>query len=325
MKKIFFITIIVLFTKFISAQNPIFTNNNSNNAIYNPALSGLNSNFNALITYRQIYPNVTTFSNYGLNISGLIQKPLIGIGLTAYKYYEANGSFVTNVINFNFNKILKISHKLKLSLGVSAGYLNKSVDISDKILSSQLDPVLGDVNPPITIITNFENINKLNIVAGLALKYNNDKNFHILSFSINHLNSPNISFIDKINYYYPMFVNISYYSAIKLNFNSKIESYIRPKFLATFQTTSSNFLLGADYVYSDLMIGTHLRVKNFNLKENTNYLGLNIGLYTFNNNFLIVYTFETPIINYPNSGGLHELALIFNLNNKKKSISCGKY
>lgn len=306
----------------VNAQDPVFTVIGSNNSIYNPAFSGLNSNFNATIAYRQIYPNITSFSNYGININGLIAKPQIGIGVTALKFYEGNGSFITNMISLNFNKIFKINNNLKFSLGVNAGYLNKNLDVSNKIFSNQLDPVLGYTDGIVSTNVNSERIDKINFASGIAAIYKKKKNVYIAGFSVDHLNSPNISYFEGDSYYYPLFYSLSFYSKINISNFSHLEVFLNPKALITYQGQSSNVLLGTDISFGKLMTGTHIRVKNYELTGNISYIGFNFGINLLDDNLSVIYSYETPISGYSHSGGLHEMSLNFRVFKGNKPNSC---
>ncbi len=318
MKKIYLSFIFTISILSLVAQDPIFTNSNSNDNIYNPASSGLYNDIGATLAYRQIYPSINQYSNYGVNINGLFRKPKIGIGLSALRYYEGNGSIVTNLISLNFNKILKINRKLKFSIGMNAGFLSSGLNLEDDIFSNQLDPVLG-VLPTATIpsVKN-EILKKLNIATGMSFLYDDGKNIHTIGLSINHLNMPNIAHVDNNSYYLPMFYSISYKSIIDIEKRYK-KIKLRPRILFTYQKKSTNIILGTDIIYNNFLVGTGIRFKNYQLSKNLSYLEFNIG-FSINSSVLFVYSFETPDLTLVHTGGLHEISLNYFFSKKKKRI-----
>lgn len=303
------------------AQDPLFMLIPSNNSIKNPAISGFNSVFSANIAYRQLYPNVTSFSNYGLNVNGRILKPKIGIGVSALRYYEGNGSLITNSISLSFSKIFPIGHDIRFSLGASAGYLSQSLDFSNKIFSSQLDPAIGYIEGITVTELSYQRIDKIDFSAGGAFFIKKNKNYYLASLSVNHLNMPNISYFEGENYYYPLYYFGSFYSGINLSEFSSYRFQINPKSFVQYQAKSSNIMIGTDFTISNIIFGLGYRNRNIDLTSNISYFGLNFGLNLFNDNLQFMYGYETPILGYPNTGGLHEVGLFFNFINKKSGIN----
>ncbi len=319
MKKIYLSFILIINILSLSAQDPIFINSNSNDNIYNPASSGLYDDISAILAYRQVYPAVNQYSNYGVNVNGLISSPNIGIGLSALRYYEGSGSIVTDLVSFNLSKILKINRKLDFSIGVNAGYLSRGLNMEDKIFSSQLDPVLGVVSPANIPSVNTEDLKKINFATGIAFLYQNKKYIHTVGLSVNHLNMPNTAFAEGNNYYYPMFYSLSYKSIIDID-KRIANTKIIPKVLYTYQKNSSNLIIGTDISYNNFIIGSGVRLKNHQLTKNISYINFNLGL-SLINSIQFVYSYETPITTFVYSGGLHEISLIYFFNKKNKRCS----
>ena len=140
---IVFITIFSL--KFCFAQQlPIFNYHKYNRFIYNPALAGLDvSKPTIVISHKKQWtkipghPKTTTisFDNISRNKN---------VGYAFYLYHDKTGVLSRTSGYGSYSYILKIGKNSILSLGLSAGFINKGVDMSAINVNQKDDPKLQD-------------------------------------------------------------------------------------------------------------------------------------------------------------------------------------
>lgn len=238
-------------------------------------------------------------SNGWMGIGGVILRDVAGSGnLTSTKVY---GSIA-------YHQMINLGSLL--SLGFNVGWANKQINVTNLKFPDQFDGHFFDNHLPTTVTLDANNINYLDIQAGMNYAYFPDDNTYInAGFSTMHINRPRESFFDaqpgvdnRISVRHTAFVNGSF----KIN----DQWIINPNSYFSLQAKSKEWLIGANAHYNLSGDGENVLIGGLYYR-NTDAVIPMIGLgykdYTF------TFTYDATIStlkNYNNSRGAFEFSLI---------------
>ena len=148
MKKILLHMVMVILVtqsvRLVGQQLPQFTNYMLNDYVMNPALSGAKDDFEVKSDFRQQWVGITDAPvTYYLSANGPYVNKNMGYG--GFVYNDVTGPTRRLGATFSYAYHAKINESLKLSLGVSAGILQYTIDGSQITLHDQLDPALSNL------------------------------------------------------------------------------------------------------------------------------------------------------------------------------------
>jgi type IX secretion system PorP/SprF family membrane protein len=144
MKKIFYILIFVggLFNMALAQQLPQYTNYVLNDFVLNPALSGVGDDFEVKSNNRYQWIGINGAPRtYVLSAEGPQMNKNMGYG--GYVYSDVTGPTSRVGFDLSYAYHVKLTEKMKLSLGLSGGLQQFSVDGTQITLHDQNDPALG--------------------------------------------------------------------------------------------------------------------------------------------------------------------------------------
>lgn len=221
MKKIILLIVVIsLSVKMEAQQDPQYSLYQFNQMIINPAYAGARDAL-AVVALRRdqwvSFPGAPKTTN--LSVHGPVLNKNIGLGLTIVR--DELGPRSTTGFYGNFAYILKLNEKLKLSLGVNAGYNRYQFDFGD--LSFQKAEA-----PPELV----QNLNKgtLDINSGLYLR---TQSFFV-GFSATHINNPKV---------YSYEAN----ATTGAKFNYKVRTHL-------FFTIGNSFIINKDLVFAPTLM-----------------------------------------------------------------------
>jgi type IX secretion system PorP/SprF family membrane protein len=234
-----------------------------------------------------------------MGVGGLILRDVAGSGnLTSTKIY---GSVA-------YHQMLNLGSLL--SLGFNVGWANKQINVSNLKFPDQFDGHFFDNKLPTSVVLDYNNINYLDIQAGLNYAYFPDENTYVnMGFSSFHINRPRESFFDaspgidnRIPVRHTAFVNGSF----KLN----DQWILNPNVYGSLQAKSTEIVLGMNAHYNlsgdgeNILIGgLYYRGKDAIIPM----IGLGYKDYTF------TFTYDatvSPLSSYNNTRGALEFSLV---------------
>lgn len=237
--------------------------------------------------------------NGWLGVGGLILHDVAGSGnLTSTKIY---GSVA-------YHQTLNLASLL--SLGFNIGWANKQINVTNLKFPDQFDGHFFDSHLPTSVSLDYNNINYLDIQAGLNYAYfPNDKTYINAGFSTFHINRPRESFFNaqpgidnRIPLRHTVFLNGSF----KLN----DQWIINPNTYFSLQAKSHEWLIGANAHYNLSGDGDKILVGGLYYRSQDAVIpmiGIGLKDYTF------TFTYDATIStlrNYNNSRGAFEFSLI---------------
>lgn len=143
-KKNFFLACAVMINCLVVAQQlPQFTQYMLNDYVINPAFTGKSGSFEAKSDNRYQWQGITDAPRtYVLSLNGPIKKQNIGVG--GYLFTDITGPTRRTGLSLSYGYHLKISEKLKASLGLSLGLLQFAVDASKITLQNTNDIAISN-------------------------------------------------------------------------------------------------------------------------------------------------------------------------------------
>jgi type IX secretion system PorP/SprF family membrane protein len=239
-------------------------------------------------------------SDYGwLGAGGLILRDVAGSGnLTSTKIY---GSVA-------YHQMLNLGSLL--SLGFNVGWANKSINTTNLKFPDQWDGHFFDSKGPTSGIPPNNNINYLDIQAGMNYAYFPNENFYLnAGFSTFHINRPRESFFNaqpgvdnRIPVRHTAFINGSF----KLN----DQWIINPNTYFSLQAKSYEWVLGANAHYNLSGDGENVLIGGLYYRSGDALIpmiGLGFKDYTF------TFTYDATISslrNFNNTRGAFEFSLV---------------
>lgn len=237
--------------------------------------------------------------NGWMGIGGLILRDVAGSGnLTSTKIY---GSIA-------YHQTLNLASLL--SLGFNVGWANKQINVTNLKFPDQFDGHFFDSHLPTSVSLDYNNINYLDIQAGMNYAYFPNENAYLnAGFSTFHINRPRESFFNaqpgidnRIPMRHTAFINGSF----KLN----DQWIVNPNTYFSIQAKSYEWVLGGNAHYNLSGDGEKILIGGLYYRSQdaiVPMIGIGIKDYTF------TFTYDATIStlrNYNNTRGAFEFSLI---------------
>lgn len=234
-----------------------------------------------------------------VGLGGMILRDVAGSGnLTSTKIY---GSIA-------YHQMLNLGSLI--SLGFNVGLANKQINTTNLKFPDQFDGHFFDGHLPTSVMLAKNNINYLDIQAGLNYAYFPDNNTYVnIGFSTAHLNRPRESFFNaepgidnRIPVRHTAFINGSF----KLN----DQWIVNPNSYFSLQAKSYEWLLGANAHYNLSGDGEHILIGGVYYRSSDAIIPM-IGLGY--KDFTFTFTYDATVSslkNYNNTRGAFEFSLV---------------
>lgn len=237
--------------------------------------------------------------NGWMGIGGVIMRDVAGSGnLTSTKVY---GSVA-------YHQMLNLGSLL--SLGFNVGWANKQINVTNLKFPDQFDGHFFDSHLPTSVALASNNINYLDIQAGLNYAYfPDDRTYVNIGFSTMHINRPRESFFDEqpgVSNRIPM----RHTAFIKGSFKLNDQWIINPNSYFSLQAKSYEWLLGANARYNLSGDGENILIGGLYYRSSDAIIPM-VGLGY--KDFVFTFTYDATIStlkNYNNSRGAFELSLV---------------
>jgi type IX secretion system PorP/SprF family membrane protein len=151
-------------------QDPMYSVYWNDNAYLNPARVGekedaIYSFLHSRIQWPNVISKFHTFSG-GIDIG--LPNNGDGIGLRILSNIEGEGYQRTVEAAFTYAKRLELSDEYQVSLGLSGGFISKTIDPTRLVFTDQLDPVFGVIYPTAAPVGTIDNASNLNFSSGIS-------------------------------------------------------------------------------------------------------------------------------------------------------------
>jgi len=173
----------------VSAQDPLFSNYDQNLSYSNPAFTGSGENFRVGSLYRNQWPSTSANYQTSSTFADIFLNKM-GIGLNYILDSAGRGTLKSQNADLSVAYSLPIGLNSHLRFGAELGLLAKRLDWSRITFNDMIDPRSGFIYTTQEIPRGGQ-VNKFDIDLGALFHH---ERFY-LGYSVNHLNSPNVSLI----------------------------------------------------------------------------------------------------------------------------------
>jgi type IX secretion system PorP/SprF family membrane protein len=286
----------------IKAQDPIFSQNLCTRTYLNPAIAGTDSTLAISAGYRNQWAGIngTTYATTHFSADQYVRFLRGGIGLDIIHDVAGQGPLTTTNINFSYAPHFELfNHTLSLQPGFSIGYFQKSIDVSQLTLPSNIGFQHYSSSP-------YQLSKKTNVDLNAGL-FMYTKKFYG-GISVMHINEPDEGLIGPAKLPYKLTIH----AGVNLNFKKDINHNftLSPNVIFQRQQNFNGVVVGITTKYKWFLLGVNYR--------NRDSMIYNIG---FQNRFLKVgYTYDYTTSKLTNAtGGSHEIQVIWFLHYQKKA------
>ncbi len=313
-----FMLFVLSFCMSASAQDLHFSQFMNSPLATNPANTGFmpEGDYRLGINYRNQWSSVMaipykTMSAFGdvqvlqnenndgwVGLGGLILRDVAGSGnLTSTKVY---GSVA-------YHQMLNLGSLL--SLGFNAGLANKQINVTNLKFPDQFDGHFFDGHLPTSVALASNNINYLDIQAGMNYAYFPDDNTYFnVGFSTAHINRPRESFFDQSGV--DNRIPVRHTAFINGSFKVNDQWIFNPNSYFSLQAKSYEWLIGANAHYNLSGDGENVLIGGLYYRSNDAVIPMvGLGYKDFSFTFTYDATIST-LKNYNNTRGAFEFSLI---------------
>lgn len=198
-----------------------------------------------------------------------------------------------------------------LSLGFNVGWANKSINASNLKFPDQFDGQFFDNKLPTNVNLATNNINYLDMQAGLNYAYfPTDRIYMNTGFSVHHINTPRESFFDAVADSADNRIPRRYIGFLNGSFMLNDQWIINPNAYFTTQASSSELVAGLNAHYNLSGDGEYLLIGGLYYRSGDAIIPL-IGLGV--KDYVFTFTYDatmSTLKNYNNTRGAFEFSLI---------------
>ncbi len=316
MRKIIFFSICLFccVCKQTFAQDLVFSQYYNASLNLNPAFAGNTDYPHLNLSYRNQWPSFdNAFVSYLASYDQYFHRAKSGIGLMILSDNLGDGILLNNSVNLTYSYKIEFNRDWQLKIGLSSALGQTRIDWNKLIFEDQIDPLNGYIpgtNSGEIPSTSPNNV-YFNVNTGVLL-YN--KTWYA-GVSFFNLNSPYQGFLEqgalnRIGLPIRYSVHGGYQFVIEEENKNSYGTFISPNLLVTAQTNFVQITPGVALQYQRLLGGLWYR----HAFTNPDALILSAG-FLFDI-FKVTYSYDLTISKLSvNTGGSHELSMVFNLTN----------
>lgn len=320
-KTLFCFVLIILVIRIKSfAQDPQFSQFYNSPLYLNPAYAGTGDNTRAVFNFRSQWPSISRPTSYVTMAAGIdhnIEPLNSGVGLLILRDRQGKGNLSTTEISGIYSYQLDLTKNWSFRPALQGGVVIRNIDYSRLTFGDQLTPngPTGDLTSDGIAANN--NVVYPDISTGGV--FFNDQIW--IGLSAHHINRPNQAFTGER---FPLPVKFSFQSGMKISLGSQSvrrgytqvnkERSIVPTFLYKSQGKFDQLDLGFYFINEPVMFGVWYRgipIKNYNGYVNNESFIFLAGIQYERMTFAYSYDLTVSKLSLMNSGGAHEISLIY--------------
>ena len=298
----------LIFINKITAQDAQFSQVYGLPLYLNPAYTGNTESHRAAMKYRNQWPGVNkAYSTMAASYDFNAEKLHSGIGLMYIREAMGTTSMINNDIRLLYAYNIRITREQTIRVGLNIDYTRKEIDLSKLVFNDQLYTKTGQTYEQIYNGT----VNYFD--AGLGALYSHTGGW--LGISVNHLNRPSTSTIDRSSRL-PVYWHIN--GGFKLIRNQEYNRNTKYTMIwASYrhQYTFNQLDIGSQFVLYDLTIGVTYRgipIQKKKFVDRNDALSFMLGYSIPSMNMRFGYSYDLTISRLSmKSSGSHEISLIF--------------
>ncbi len=299
---------VLLLTKSVQAQDPIYSQFFSTPLEINPAFVGITYLPKFHLNYRNQWPQANAYQTYTASYDQYFSSIKSGVGLSIQVDNSGGGILQRSKANLTYGYTVRLRNKRQMKFGLEGGVIQNRLDWNKLVFLDQINPVDGSTTPTNELAPNDLTKTILDFGAGFLFV---TEDFYV-GFGVKHINTPAENFItreNEINNKLPMRMTFHAGYQYEIVEGSKYRKgiSISPSLLIANQGKFNQLNLGAIMDYKSILVGAHYRHTSENPDAIIGYLGYEYQMYT------VGYSYDYNISEIAGLGGAHELSLTINL------------
>jgi type IX secretion system PorP/SprF family membrane protein len=335
-KYLFSVTVALVVTGLVKAQDPNFSQFFASPLTLNPALTGkFDGSFRVAGNYRNQWPTInnafvtkTVSADFGILKNRISEVDQFGVGIMGMSDQSGNGILNNNsaALSVAYHKGLDENGYNQIGAGFQVGFMNKRLDVNKVVFEDQLTP-LGFTGVTSEVFTQQQvNVSYIDVNAGIL--YNgttNGYNSFYLGASMYHINRPKESFKGGDFYLSPR-VTLQAGGKLPVGYNNAVHFAVNH----SMQAKATNTTFGGAYALNlnqneqnptNIYAGAWYRLNDAVIP----YVGLEFG------GIHIGYTYDVNTSSLKpgsNMRGGNEISLIYvkqPVNRELKKLNCPKF
>lgn len=304
------------------AQDPVFSQFFASPLQLNPALTGTSDAPVVHLNYRNQWPSLSqAYVTYAASYNQMARRLNSGFGVSLMSDVAGNGIYNSTQIGLSYAYNLQFSDDLYFRIGLESNFINKKLSWDKLIFLDQLNVETGafDANGNINPTNESQpvlNINYFDFGFGALLH----SRYFYAGFALKHINTPREGYIrfNTQNDELPMRITLHGGAQIPLGKHNKNETktFLSPNVLYTKQREFHQLNVGSYVQHESFFGGIWFRHTFTNADAVILMAGYDIKF------MKIAYSYDLTISRLGvNSGGTHEISLIFNFKTKNKGTN----
>ncbi len=306
--------LLCFFCKQSFAQDLVFSQYYNASLTLNPAFAGNTDYPHLNLNYRNQWPSFdNTFLSYMASYDQYFHNAKSGIGLMLLSDNLGDGILLNNSVSLNYSYKIEFNRDWQLKIGLSSSLGQTRIDWTKLIFEDQIDRLDGYIPGVNSVEIPSANPNNIyfNVNTGVLL-YNNTWYAGVSFFN---LNSPYQGFfedsnVNRIGLPIRYSLHGGYQFVLEEENKNRYGTFISPNLLVTAQTNYVQITPGVAVQYQRILGGLWYR----HAFTNPDALIFSAG-FLFDI-FKVTYSYDLTISKLSsNTGGSHELSMVFNLTN----------
>jgi type IX secretion system PorP/SprF family membrane protein len=308
--QILVLTAFCIFSGYLKAQDPVFSQFYATPLQLNPAFAGSSSAPFIALNYRAEQPAFQTgaaYSTFSASYDQYFKGIKSGIGLSLMADDQGQGILRKNYASLAYAYRVDINRQFSAKLGIEVGGIMSNLNWDKLVFLDQIDPISGSTDPskeqrPALLTKTFFDVSAGMLVYG--------KGFHA-GFSAKHLATPNEGFLGvnqnlRVGLPIRWTIHSGYEIITRKATRRRSADYITPNLLYVKQGDFGQVVGGAFGSFGPISAGLWYRHGFANPDALISMIGFR------QNFFKIGYSYDFTI-NGLNGGGRHEVSLLINL------------
>ena len=298
-------------------QDAQFTQFYANPIYLSPSFAGSTSGTRAVLNFRDQWPSIPgAFVTYSVSIDHFLPRYNSGLGIQILRDRAGSGQLGLTTISGNYSYLIKANRRWNVRPGLMLNYNIRSIDFDKLVFNDQMDI---DGNSPTSIET--PSLEKIHYPdAGFSMMAYN--RMYWGGFMIDHIFTPNQSLIDGVSRIPVKFRLYGGRKFVVANSKRYNEETIKFAFSYKAQGKFDQLDLGAYWSREPFIFGIWYRGIPL-LKQyakgyiNNDAIAILVG-YKYKD-LIFGYSYDITISRiFANTGGAHEISLIFEFNQDQK-------
>jgi type IX secretion system PorP/SprF family membrane protein len=310
----------------LPAQDPTFSQFNSNRIYLNPALAGIAEGKRMFLNYRNQYPGLDNpYVTYSASYDQYVEPVHGGIGFSIMNDVQGNGSLNQFNLSSIYSYHFQVNRNLFVNAGLQVSFYQRKLSASKFIFGDQIDPITGNVSGG---SESYGDLKKdfLDFSTGFSAFYKDL--YGGISFS--HLSKPVQSFSSipdaRLHRKFILYMG-GCFPIYEKRFGKEVLQ-VNPNFIYIQQKNLSQLIYGLETLLEKRYALGFLVRQNLGIRYSAIILSAGLAFEKFSIRYSYDSQLKLPSVSFTNQGA-HEISLIITIAEEKKinrkTIKCPKF